>query len=234
MQHRTLATDYDGTLATQGKVDEQTLAALHRFVSASRQLLLVTGRELPELKRIFPNLNLFARVIAENGALLYSPASGEEQLLCRPIPLAFIDKLRNEGIPFSRGRAVVATVEHYKDAVRKAIETIGMDLQISLNKGSVMVLPAGVNKATGLRRALAELAIPPTSVVGIGDTENDREFLNICGCAVAVANALPSVKSSVHLVTAAAHGAGVAEIIDRMLAGDPLIRADGRNFLKPD
>jgi hydroxymethylpyrimidine pyrophosphatase-like HAD family hydrolase len=171
---------------------------------------------------------MFARVIAENGALLYRPATGEEELLCRPASLAFISKLRRDGIPLSVGRAVVATVEPHQDAVRKAIEESGLDLRISLNKGSVMVLPANVNKATGLRRALAELGLDPRSVVGIGDAENDCEFLNVCGCAVAVANALQSVKSSVHVVTAGAHGAGLTEIIDRMLADDLLISSNER------
>jgi hydroxymethylpyrimidine pyrophosphatase-like HAD family hydrolase len=111
MRHCALATDYDGTLATQGKVDEQTLLSLRRFLSSGRKLLLITGRELPDLKQVFPHLSLFARVIAENGALLYRPATGEEELLCRPVSLTFVSKLRGRGIPLSVGRAVVATVE---------------------------------------------------------------------------------------------------------------------------
>jgi hydroxymethylpyrimidine pyrophosphatase-like HAD family hydrolase len=228
MQYCALATDYDGTLATHGKVDEQTLFALDQFLASGRKLLLVTGRELPDLKQVFPHLSLFARVIAENGALLYRPATGEEELLCRPMPLDFITTLRRDGIPLSVGRAVVATEELHLDAVQKAIKVSGLDLQISLNKGSMMVLPAGVNKATGLRRALAELGLDSSSVVGIGDADNDRDFLKVCGCAAAVANALPSVKSSAHVVTTGTHGAGVAEILDRMLANTLLIGTDER------
>jgi len=119
-------------------------------------------------------------------------------------------------------------VETHREAVCKAIEESGLDLRVSLNKGSVMVLPAGVNKASGLRHALAELGLDPSSVVGIGDAENDCDFLSACGCAVAVANALQSVKSSVHVVTTGAHGAGLTEIIDRMLAGDLLTGDNGR------
>jgi len=235
MRHCALATDYDGTLATHGKVDEQTLSSLQRFRASGRKLLLITGRELPDLKRVFPHLTIFARVIAENGALLYRPAAGAEELLCTPVPLTFINKLRTDGIPLAVGRAVVATVEPHQDAMRKAIEESGLDLQISLNKGSVMVLPAGVNKASGLRRALTELGLDPVDVVGIGDAENDRDFLHACGYAVAVANALPSVKSSVQLVTTGAHGAGLTEIIDRILAGDllPSDNGRGRDVFKP-
>jgi hydroxymethylpyrimidine pyrophosphatase-like HAD family hydrolase len=218
MRNFALATDYDGTLATHGKVGERTLSALSRFLLSGRKLLLVTGRELPDLKQVFPHLTLFARVIAENGALLYHPATGEETLLCEPVPRSFVNTLSELGVPFSAGRVLVATVEPHDVAVRKAIAESGLDLQISLNKGAVMVLPAGVNKATGLQHALAELGLDARSVVGIGDAENDSDFLNLCGCSAAVANALPSVKSSVHVVTIGTHGAGVAEILERMLA----------------
>ena len=141
MRNCALATDYDGTLATHGMVDEQTLSALTRFLLSGGKLLMVTGRELPDLKQVFPHLSLFARVIAENGALLYHPATGEEKLLCEPVPRSFISTLRELGIPFSMGRVLVATVESHFIAVRKVIEESGLDLQISLNKGAVMVLP---------------------------------------------------------------------------------------------
>ena len=60
MRHCALATDYDGTLATQGKVDEETLSSLRRLLSSGRELLLITGRELPDLKQVFPQLSVFA------------------------------------------------------------------------------------------------------------------------------------------------------------------------------
>ena len=50
----------------------------------------------------------------------------------------------------------------------------------------VMVLPPGVNKASGLKAALADLGIVSHKVVGVGDAENDHAFLRLCGCAAAV------------------------------------------------
>ena len=76
-----LATDYDGTLAHDGIVAEKTLAALERFKKSGRKLILVTGRELPDLKRVFPELGVFDKVVAENGALIYTPASEEERAI---------------------------------------------------------------------------------------------------------------------------------------------------------
>jgi uncharacterized protein YciI len=84
-----LATDYDGTLAQQGAVEEVTLDALTRFKSTGRRLILVTGRELPHIKTAFPHLKIFDRVVAENGALIYDPATEKEQLIA-PGPTALL------------------------------------------------------------------------------------------------------------------------------------------------
>src|SRR5438067_2768629 len=58
-----LATDYDGTIAEDGIVDAVTLAALDSFKKTGRRLILVTGRELPDLKSGFSVLELFALVV---------------------------------------------------------------------------------------------------------------------------------------------------------------------------
>ena len=73
-----VALDYDGTVAHDGLVDEQTLAALEAVKKTGRKLILVTGRELDDLKRAFPQYKVFDRIVAENGALLYQPGTGEE------------------------------------------------------------------------------------------------------------------------------------------------------------
>lgn len=83
MRYIALATDCDGTLAHHAEVDAPTLAALKRLRESGRKLILVTGRELDELLGIFPQIDLFDRVVAENGALIYRPATREEQMLFR-------------------------------------------------------------------------------------------------------------------------------------------------------
>src|SRR5262249_20968577 len=79
MRYRAVATDYDGTRAHDGRVKESTLAALERLLGTGRKLILVTGRELGDLLSIFPEVHLFAWVVAENGALLYRPSTKEER-----------------------------------------------------------------------------------------------------------------------------------------------------------
>jgi len=224
-----LATDYDGTIAHDGVVDEATLAALERLRVACRRLILVTGRELDDLVRVMPRLDLFDRVVAENGALLYCPQTREERTLVAPPLPAFAERLREMEVnPLSVGRVIVASWEPNEAKVLAAIRDLGLELQITFNKGAVMVLPAGVTKESGLRAALEELEISPRNCVAVGDAENDFAFLDLCGLPVAVSNALPSLKADAVLVTEGARGAGVAELVERMLATD-LAELDERN-----
>jgi hydroxymethylpyrimidine pyrophosphatase-like HAD family hydrolase len=221
MRYHLLATDYDGTLADDGKVAAETVTALNDVLATGRRLVLVTGRELDELMSVYPDLTIFERVVAENGALLYRPATKERRRLADPPPAALLAALRRLGVaPLSTGEVIVATREPHETAVLEAIRELGLELQVIFNKGAVMILPAGVNKATGLTAALEELKISPHNVVGVGDAENDQAFLRMCGLAVAVDNALPAVKDIAHVVTAGARGAGVTELIDRLLAGE--------------
>src|SRR5580700_5070769 len=94
MHYLALATDYDGTIADDGVVDGPTLAALERLRGGARRLILVTGRELNDLRRVMPRLDLFDLVVAENGALLYDPASHQERALGEAPPAAFVERLR--------------------------------------------------------------------------------------------------------------------------------------------
>ncbi len=118
------------------------------------------------------------------------------------------------------GAAIVATWEPHSQTVLDVIRDLGLEMQVIFNKGAVMVLPAGVNKATGLTAALREMRFSPHNVVGVGDAENDHSFLKLCEFSAAVANALPAIKESADLVTTGDHGAGVAELIAAMIETD--------------
>jgi HAD superfamily hydrolase (TIGR01484 family) len=213
MRYHLLATDYDGTLATDGHVTASTLAALRALLATGRRLVLVTGRELDDLMSVHPDLGIFERVVAENGALLYRPATKEKRRLAEPPPAAFIARLRQRGVtPLSAGEVIVATREPHEAAVLETIRELGLELQVIFNKGAVMVLPAGVNKATGLTAALQELKISPHNVVGVGDAENDHSFLKLCERSAAVGGSLPSLRDTADLSLNGEAGAGVVEL----------------------
>ncbi len=221
MHYHALAVDYDGTLARDGHVDEATLSGLRRLKESGRNLILVTGRCLEPLLAAFPLINICDLVVAENGALLFDPDTGEQRALAEPPPPEFLGRLAERGVPeLEIGRVVVATWTPHEKVTLDTIRDMQLELQIIFNKGAVMILPTGVNKATGLKQALTCLGISAHNAVGIGDAENDEAFLRLCDVGVAVDNALATVKHRADWVTVGARGSGVIEVIDRMLADD--------------
>lgn len=224
-----LASDYDSTLATDGRVAEDVIEGLRAFRRTGRKLILVTGRELPDLRGCMPDLALFDRVVAENGGVLYEPATERKRILASPPPPRFVDALRARRVsPLGAGEVIVATQEPHRDAVLNVIKEQGLNLEIILNKDAVMVLPAGVDKASGLAVALQEMNLSAQNIVGIGDAENDHAFLDACGCAVAVANALPALKASADIVTRGERGEGVLEIMQEICARETKLLAARR------
>jgi hydroxymethylpyrimidine pyrophosphatase-like HAD family hydrolase len=221
MRYFSLACDFDGTLAHEGEVSVSTLAALGRLRASGRRLILVTGRELDDLLRVFPESSMFERIVAENGALLYCPSSRDAKTLGEPPPPAFIEALRKRHVePLSIGRSIVATEEPQDTTVLEIIRQLGLELQVIYNKGSVMILPSGVNKATGLLAALSDLGLSEHNAVAVGDAENDHALLNVCECRVAVANAVPTLKERADITTTEPNGKGVQQLIRKLLDND--------------
>jgi HAD superfamily hydrolase (TIGR01484 family) len=221
MRYLALAVDYDGTLAKDGRVDASTIAALERVAASGRKLILVTGRELPDLLEIFPRVELFDRVIAENGALLYRPAAKETETLAQPPSTTFVQELQRRGVePLSVGRTIVATLETNAKILLEVIQSLGLELQVIFNKNAAMVLPSNVNKASGLLIALEEIGLSPHNVVAVGDGENDHALLQLAEYSAAVANAVPSLHEQADRALGSTHGAGVVELLEDLLADD--------------
>ena len=64
-------------------------------------------------------------VVAENGALLYDPATQSTRDLSPPPPPPLLHELNRRGVPFSAGRSIVATVEPHEHAVLAVISQYG-------------------------------------------------------------------------------------------------------------
>jgi hydroxymethylpyrimidine pyrophosphatase-like HAD family hydrolase len=218
MQFAALATDYDGTLARDGSVDQATVAALERFRAAGRRLILVTGRQIPDLRQAFPDAGLFDVVAGENGGVLWLPASDEERPLAPPPDPALLSALRAAGVaPSDSGRTVIASNASAAAAIARILEETGAPYRMIFNRESLMLLPAGVDKATGFRAAAQVLGLAPADVAGIGDAENDEAFLAECGLFAVVANALAPLRERAGFIARSGWGAGVSELIDRLL-----------------
>src|SRR5512138_207806 len=228
MRYLALAVDFDGTAASEDRLSDAAKHAIARLPASGRRAVLVTGRRLSELRRVCPELRLFNLVIAENGAVLYDPHRREETLLAPPMPARFIERLRDRGVePLDVGQVLISAHDQHRAIIHDVIRDLGLELQVIYNRSFVMVLPPGINKASGLAEALRRLGLSQHEAVGIGDAENDYSFLCYCECGAAVANAVESLKDSADLVMRGINGHGVAELVDELIAND-LKRLEGK------
>src|SRR5262249_28845322 len=134
MWFHVLACDYDGTLATAGRIATETMTALGRARESGRRVVLVTGRQFDDLRHVCPELDFFDPVVAENGAVLYEPRARRVENLADPPPAAFLRALEEEAVPFSTGRVIVSSVVPHEGAILEAIRHLGLELHIIFNK----------------------------------------------------------------------------------------------------
>ena len=215
------ATDYDGTIAERNSVSASTARALERVRATGRKVLLVTGRMLPDLQRVCPEVErMFDAVVAENGALVYFPERREVRRLGDAPEPALIEALRRRGVRLDVGSAIIATDAPFAEAALAAIRETGVERTLVFNKDALMLLPGGVTKGTGLAAVLATLELSPHNMVGIGDAENDHAFLALSEFAVAVADAVPALRERADYVTRAPGPRGAVEFIEEHLLRD--------------
>lgn len=220
MWYLTLATDSDGTLCRGRRLTRRTAAALSRLREAGGKVILVTG-EIYDQFRDLTETGLFDRVVGENGGVLYRPGQPGAEPLGETMPLAIVPALLRRGVePVTLGQALVSTKCPHADVLRAALKEIGLNWRLVFNRRSVMALPRNVSKATGVAAALRDLGVPARRAVGVGDAENDADLLRACGFGVAVADAVPKLRGMADWVTEHRGPAGVAELVERMLADD--------------
>jgi hydroxymethylpyrimidine pyrophosphatase-like HAD family hydrolase len=212
---RAVALDLDGTLTLHGPPGPDVLAEVDCARMRGLAVVLVTGRILSELRAFAPGLEThFDRVVAENGAVI---ADGYgRRLLADPLPESLFTSLQDVGLCVRRGEILVACSAHDAGEAMQVILDLGLEVQLVQNRNELMALPSGVSKGSGLAAALADLDLTPHDVVAVGDAENDHSLLDAAEYAVAVANAVDSLKSYADLVTDGPDGAGVAQVLRRV------------------
>lgn len=185
MKFSVLALDYDGTIASDGKLDPEVRAAIAEVRRRGIAVVLVTGRILSDLCDIAGHLDFVDAVVAENGAVL-AFNGGNSRLIGQPPAPIFFEELGRRGIQFRAGQCVVETDADRAGQVLAVIRDLELPLVLLFNRGRLMILPQAVSKGTGLCEALTMLRLSPHNAIAIGDAENDHDLLAMCEFGVAV------------------------------------------------
>jgi len=179
-----VALDYDGTIAWNGHAEPLVLEAVREAQARGIVVILVTGRILADLQLVLPEHELFDVIVAENGAVLAFPKVPIRRLT-HPPSKVLLDELCASGVSVSSGECIIEADAGAAPRILEAIRKHELPLVLQFNHGRVMVLPQGINKATGLREALSNLRLSLHNCVAIGDAENDYAMLDACEIGVA-------------------------------------------------
>lgn len=185
MRLRVIATDYDGTIATDGVLHPVVRDAIDTARRQGVLVVIVTGRILSELRDVAGDLNFVDGVVAENGAVI-SLAGGHTVQLGQSPPMSLLTALTERGIDFKVGRCVIEMDAGFSAVAMSLIREQELPLAISFNRQRMMLLPASISKSSGLQQLLGILGVSRHNALGIGDAENDHELLRCCEYAVAV------------------------------------------------
>ena len=218
MKPRVFALDFDGTIAVNGALDLDVATAIREARGAGLLVVLVTGRILSDLEARLGTPPPFDAIVAENGAVL--------RLLALPLPITlsqepdplFLAELRKRGIRHQSGQCVVEADADAAPQVVEIIRGLGLPLGITFNIGRLMVLPHGISKASGLQEALWRLRASVHNAIGIGNAENDHEFLEACEIGAAVAWGSEALRHSADEVVPGDNPSAVARYIRDILS----------------
>ncbi len=211
--YRTVAFDFDGTLASAGRLAPDVVAALAALKENRRRLVLVTGRTWKDLGQVCAELDLFDAIVAENGAVLRTGADGHPRNLAVPPPTGFIEALSRNGVEFGAGRVILGISSACAHSAKAVLEELGLSWQVIFNKDAAMLVPPGIDKGTGLTQALNDLATAPTDCIAVGDAQNDEPMLRTAGLGIATGNAVDSLKAQADLVLSKDNGRGIVELV---------------------
>ena len=228
MYCRAIACDFDGTGATNGHPAPELYAALAAARGHGIVTLLVTGRVLEDVQRACEELSPFDAVVAENGAIIHLCDMGRTIQLGQPPPEHFLGELRAQGVPFHSGAVIIGTWEQHANKLLELVRHLGIDGQLVFNRAALMLLPSGINKAIGIRRALDELGRSERSLIAFGDAENDIPMLISAEMGVAAWGSVPTVVALADDFVAKPGGAGVSIYIRKVIERGAIVMTPRR------
>lgn len=113
--------------------------------------------------------------------------------------------------------AIYRTIDEeiLKNILKESPEKFGVEVYDT--QFAIHITDINVNKGSSLENVAKKSGFNVDEIMGIGDSENDIEFLKVCGLKVAVANADKILKETADYVCKNEYGDGVKEAIEKFI-----------------
>ena len=219
---KAFAIDIDGTLTENGggTIHLPAFQNLRTLEKLGYRIIYVTGRSSIEayILSVFGGTTKIA--VGENGGVVtISPSDhillgNKEKCIMGYNTLN--RKIENVKMTngFDRMTEIVLERTFDIDKGKKIFKENDLDLDLYDSKYSIHINNRGINKATGLAKALDILKINPSETVTIGDSETDIPLFEFCGFSIALNHSDKIVKSKANHVVSGNEGKGLVEALD--------------------
>lgn len=203
-----------GFINRVGDPEPLTTCGLSR---ACAEELYARGREL----------GLAMHINVADGHVFVPDADDDERAYLASVSgVTHVNSKDHPDLSFLEGRDIVKILYVNRDfdalqelgaSLAPVAERLGVEVTFS-SKRYLELMPAGVNKGTGLARLAEMLEIPLSEVIAVGDSANDLSMIQAAGLGVGVANVTDDVRPSCDVVldTTGMDGA-FEELVERFL-----------------
>ncbi len=210
-----LVFDYDRTLTLEDFViPDSTKEALKEVWQKHLATLgIVSGRSVSFLKTVNEQASgVFSFFVAENGSIIHFEDLSQELVIGREWSERARRLFAGTDFTVRFGEIMGAARAENMDRIKNIVSNAGLESNIVLNRDQVLLLPSGVDKGSGVTRAMARYgARHEIELTSFGDGENDLSLFEPADVKVAVSNAVDSLKKIADVVTQKPGGLGVEE-----------------------
>ena len=224
MKKKTFAVDIDGTITENGggRIHLEALESLRRLTNMGHDVIYVTGRSSVEayLLSVFGGTRKIA--VGENGGCITSGDTMHHEMLGNKGDcLRAYDFIKNhfneeikEKLVFPRMTEVVLERTFDIPRAQKLLDDEGFNVNIFDSGYAYHVNTKGIDKGSGLLKALKILNVDLEDTIAIGDSETDVPMFKVVKNSIAVENSIDELKKIARIVTTKKSGEGVLEGLD--------------------
>jgi phosphoglycolate phosphatase len=219
---KAFAIDIDGTLTENGGgiIHLPAVQNLRTLEKLGYRIIYVTGRSSVEayILSVFTGTTKIG--VGENGGVVtISPTqhiilgNKEECINGYRILTRKLENVKLKNV-FDRMTEVVLERTFNIELGKQILQDDNIGVELHDSKYSFHINNRGINKATGLAKALDILKIKPSETVTIGDSETDIPLFQFCAFGIALNHADEIVKSKANYVVSQNSGKGLVEALD--------------------
>ena len=219
---KAFAIDIDGTLTENGGgiIHLPAVQNLRTLEKLGYRIIYVTGRSSVEayILSVFTGTTKIA--VGENGGVVtLSPSehiilgNKEECIKGYRILTRKLENVKLKNV-FDRMTEVVLERTFNIELGKQILQEDNLGVELHDSQYSFHINNRGINKATGLAKALDILKIKPSETVTIGDSETDIPLFQFCAFGIALNHADETVKSKANYVVSGNSGKGLVEALD--------------------